>query len=74
MNVSKEEFVLWKQDKVTKALVVHLDKAIAEWSEQLSYTAGDSSLADKWKVGAIAAMRQIKDIDFATLEGEEIDD
>ncbi len=74
MTISREEFISWKQDRVTKALLSHLDKAVAEWSEQLSYTAGEAPLADKWKVGAIAAMRQIKDIDFATLEGEEIDD
>lgn len=73
MNISKEEFGLWKQDKVTKALVAHLDRAIADWSEYLSLSAGEDSIGDRWKVGAIAAMRQIKEIDFATLEGEEVD-
>ena len=74
MNISKEEFVLWKQDKVTKALVAHIDGAIAERSEELSLVAGENPLLDRWKAGVIAAMRQIKEIDFATLEGEEVDD
>ena len=64
MQVTKEEFVQWKESPVTKAVYEVIDSRIQDAQEILGNTAGDDPVADRYLVGMIRAFNELKGIDY----------
>lgn len=64
MNVTKEEFLEWKQSYVTQEVFKVLIDRIEEAKEILSYNAGNSQLDDKYITGMIHAFREVMQVDW----------
>ena len=63
-SVSKEEFMDWKSNHVTKAVFAVIDERISDAKDILGGTAGDDPVADRYLVGMIRAFNEIKQIDY----------
>lgn len=61
-EITKEEFLDWRSQNVTKVVFREIENMIGNLKEELSYQAGADPLSDKMKVGAITALRDILDI------------
>ena len=59
MEVSKEEFVEWRQSPVTKQFLEFVRKQISEAKEALAETAGLDPLQDRHLVGGIDALKDV---------------
>ena len=59
--VSKEEFLDWKQQDVTKAFFEAANVRVEEAKEVLSYEAGKDSDTDTFWRGFIYAYRELQD-------------
>ncbi len=64
MEVTKEEFVQWKESPVTKAVFEVIEGRIEDAKEVLAVTAGDDCKNDGILVGMIRAFRELKEIDY----------
>ena len=57
--MTKEEFVDWKSNPVTREVIKSLNYKIDELSYLLSSSAGVNPIEDRFKAGAIAAYRDL---------------
>lgn len=73
MNVTKEDFIDWKAQPVTKRLYAAIQYWIEVGKEELSVSAGSDPLIDKERVGKLNAYRELLDLKFDSLETEEND-
>jgi hypothetical protein len=64
MSVTKDSFRDWKSNPVTKAVFTELHNRINQSLEQLGGTAGQDPLNDRYISGAIAAYRDLLNIEF----------
>lgn len=68
MSVTKDSFRDWKTNPVTKAVFQELYNMITTHQEQLSNSAGLDPLQDRYISGAIAAYRDLLNIDFTEVK------
>ncbi|MEB3214050.1 MAG: hypothetical protein VKL39_22065 [Leptolyngbyaceae bacterium] len=64
MEVSKEEFLDWKQNHVTQAVFAILDQRIQDAKDVLGATAGDDPVADRYLVGMIRGFSELQEITY----------
>ena len=64
MEISKEEFVDWRSQTVTKEVFNVIDQRIADAQEILGNTAGEDPLNDRFLVGMIRAFRELQEISY----------
>ena len=64
MQVTREEFLQWKDSPVTKAVMATVEYRIEEAKEILAASAGVEPDADRMCVGMIRAFREVLDISF----------
>ncbi len=64
MEVTKEEFLQWKESHVTKAVFNVIQNRIDDAKEVLAVTAGEDCKNDGILVGMIRAFRELQEIDF----------
>ena len=69
--VSKEEFIDWKKSSITEAVFQGVAERIKEGMIELSHTAGEDSGMDRFKCGMLAAYRNILNIEFEDMGGED---
>ena len=62
--MTKEDFIDWKSNPVTKEIYRTLEQRVHEIQELLGDTAGLNSLQDREYVGAIKAYRDVLDIQY----------
>lgn len=65
MSVTKDSFRDWKSNPVTKAVFAEIHNMIHESQERLGNSAGLDPLNDRYISGAIAAYRDLLNIDFS---------
>lgn len=63
-NVSKEDFLEWRNNRVTKAVFETIEQRIQDAREILGNTAGDDPVADRYLVGMIRGFSEIKEITY----------
>ena len=66
--ISKEEFIDWQRNPVTQAVFAATVEKINLGATELSYSAGESPAADRFKCGMIHAYRSMLSIEFDELE------
>ncbi len=64
MDISREEFLDWKSQAVTKEVFKVIDERINDAKDELSASAGDDPVADRYLVGMIRAFRELQDINY----------
>lgn len=69
--VTKQEFLDWKQNSVTKAFFDAARQRIEEAKEILSYSAGTDSVNDRVLVGMIQAYREMQEFRVEDIEEVE---
>lgn len=62
--VSKEEFLDWKTNHVTKAVFEVIQNRIEDAKDILAACAGEDSLNDRFVAGMIRAFRELEAIDW----------
>lgn len=67
---SKADFIEWKQNLVTQAVMDGFRQRIQELEIILGKSAGLDSLEDRYKAGAIAAYQDILYIEFEETQDE----
>lgn len=60
--ISKDEFISWKTQQVTLAMFEAIQEYINATKEDLAKSAGNDPLTDRFKVGYITALEDIKNI------------
>lgn len=68
--MTKEEFISWRSDPVTKRVFEEIETLIQNGTDELSVMAGENPIMDAKRVGKIAGLRDILGISFYELEGE----
>lgn len=71
MSISKEDYLEWKANKVTKVVLRAITKLIEEGKEELSQVAGENPASDNRRVGKLDGLRTFTDITYYDLEGED---
>ena len=64
MEITKEEFLQWKESPVTKAVFEVIDNRIEDAKEVLAVTAGEDCKNDGILVGMIRAFRELQEINY----------
>ena len=64
MEVSKEEFLQWKESPVTKAVYDVIEDRILDAQSILAMTAGEDPVADRLLVGMIRAFNELKEVSY----------
>ena len=64
MEITKEEFLQWKESPVTKAVFEVIDNRIEDAKEVLAVTAGEDCKKDGILVGMIRAFRELQEINY----------
>ena len=67
--VTKEEYLDWKRNPVTKALNSALIERINDGAKELAGSAGLNPLEDRFKCGIIHAYHEILTVELDELEG-----
>ena len=62
MQVTKDEFIQWTQNPVTKAVFEVIDSRIYDAKELLAVSAGEDCRTDGILVGMIRAFNELKEI------------
>tara|TARA_R110000868_G_scaffold403088_1_gene679956 strand:- start:5263 stop:5469 length:207 start_codon:yes stop_codon:yes gene_type:complete len=62
--MTQNEFRDWLSQPITKAFFAALDFKVEGLKEELAYQAGENPRLDGLKVGAIQALRDLKDVDW----------
>ena len=61
-EITREEFLDWKSQNVTKAVMREVENIISGLEHELGYLAGVDPMNDRTKVGAIQAWRDFLDL------------
>lgn len=69
--ITKEDFIQWRSEPVTKRVFELITEKLAQGIEELSYRAGENSITDREYVGKIAAYRDLLGISYYELEDED---
>ena len=64
MQVTKEEFLQWKENQVTNEVFKLIEDRITEAKEVLATTAGEDQRVDSILVGMIRAFSELKEISY----------
>ena len=64
MSITKEEFQLWKEDKVTKSVFMGIQERINEAKDILSVSAGMDPHNDRLLVGIIRALTEVLEVGY----------
>ena len=64
MQVSKEEFVQWLDNPVTREVFEVINQRIIDAKDILGATAGEDPVADRYLVGMIRAFNELKGIEY----------
>ena len=68
--MSKDDFIVWKNDPITKAFYISLNQRREDVKESLVAQAGIDSIDDAKKSGYCQALVDVFDTDFMELEEE----
>lgn len=71
MTIQKEDFMDWVKQPVTKVIMKVLSERIRDREFELGMRAGSDPLSDRYTVGGIAALRELIQINWEDLEGED---
>lgn len=69
--MTKDEFVEWKSQEVTKQIFKLFQNKINQGIEELSYVAGQDPGSDRARVGKLEGLRTFTEITFYDLEDVE---
>lgn len=69
--MTKDEFVDWKSQEVTKQIFKLFQRKIDQGIEELSYVAGQDPGSDRQRVGKLEGLRAFTEITFYDLEDVE---
>ena len=69
--VTKQDFLDWKQNGVTKAFFEAAQLRVEECKEMLAVTAGNDPAQDRFFVGMIQAYRELQEFKVEDLEDDE---
>lgn len=64
MQVTKEEFLQWKENPVTKSVFEVIDNRVEDAKDILAVSAGEDSRTDAMLVGMIRAFNELKEIGY----------
>lgn len=64
MQVTKEEFLQWKENPVTKSVFDVIDNRVEDAKDILAVSAGEDSRTDAMLVGMIRAFNELKEIGY----------
>ncbi len=64
MEITKEEFLQWKENPVTKEVFTVVNRRIEEAKDLLAYNAGVEPESDRLLVGMIRAFGELKEISW----------
>jgi len=68
MAITKEQFVIWKQDQVTQAVFESIKEQIEGIKEILADSAGTDDRADRYLTGMIKAFRNVLDTEVEEVQ------
>lgn len=71
IDFTKEDFLEWQQNKVSKAVLIAFQKLIQEGKDELGASAGLDSVMDSRKVGKISGLEEFTNITYYQLVGED---
>jgi hypothetical protein len=63
-TVSKEEFLDWRANHVTKAVFGVLEQRIQDAKDILAATAGEDPVADRYLVGMIRGFSELQEVSY----------
>ncbi len=63
-TISKEEFLDWKANHVTKAVFGVLEQRIQDAKDILAATAGEDPVADRYLVGMIRGFSELQEVSY----------
>lgn len=61
-NISREDFLAWKDNHVTKTVMKIVENMILGLEQELGMQAGLDPLSDRFKAGAIQGFRDVLDV------------
>jgi hypothetical protein len=64
MEITKEEFLEWRSNHVTKAVFGVLEQRIQDAKDILAATAGEDSVADRYLVGMIRGFSELQEVSY----------
>lgn len=67
-DITKQAFMDWKSDPVTRAVFAEIADLIEIGKEELSFVAGENSVSDRERVGKLAGLRTLMGISFYDLD------
>lgn len=68
--ISKEDFVDWKANPVTKAVSAGLQAKIEQFKEILGKQAGEDQLRDRYIVGGIAGIEEFLNVSMEDIAND----
>jgi hypothetical protein len=71
--ITKEAFIIWKSDPVTKLVFAQIADLIEQGKDELSYRAGSDSLWDREVVGRLNGFRAVLEIQPDEEEVKDVD-
>lgn len=69
--MTKDDFLSWKSNDVTKQIFKLFQAKVAQGVEELSYVAGQDPGNDRQRVGKLEGLRTFTDLTFYDLEDTE---
>ncbi len=73
MDITKEEFLSWKSDKVTNIFMQHIAQRVQDAKDILSVSAGLDPSNDRLLVGLIKGFTDVLEVDYAVSSGDASD-
>ena len=64
MDITREEFLDWKANHVTKAVFGVLEQRINDAKDILAATAGEDPVADRYLVGMIRGFSELQEVSY----------
>lgn len=69
--ITKEDFIDWKAHPVTKQVFAEIRESIAAGKDEIAASAGINSLLDRERVGKLAGLTALLDIQYDDVEDKE---
>lgn len=69
--MTKDDFIEWKSQSVTKRVFAEIEALIESGKDELSFVAGENPLLDAKRVGKLDGLRSLLAISFYDLEDEQ---
>ncbi len=70
IEFTKDDFMQWRSEAVTKRVMLMIAKKIEEGKEELSHRAGDNPITDREMVGKLNGLRDVLGVSYYELEDD----